>query len=200
MISTCSRGRSSGPPQAAPMPRTGPRAADRKATPARGAQEPASPRTRHPRQVFFEAACVLRVARARDAAAAPAKPPYSAEHVGRALSAHGSSRSPCRAALSTGSVTADGTPSGCVGLGSAPDPVGFQKSARACDLRRSAFNAAGMIPGRVATPALSDLQSASQLADAPRPGIVVQGHRVARSAPRGRGTTQNQPQASPGLG
>ena len=54
--------------------------------------------------------------------------------------------------------------------------------------------------GRVASPALPDLQPAPQLADAARPRNLVQGHRAARAAPRGRRTPQNQPEAAPGLG
>jgi hypothetical protein len=53
---------------------------------------------------------------------------------------------------------------------------------------------------RVATPALPDLQPATELADTAPPRAVVQGHRAPRPAPRGRRTPQNQPQASPRLG
>jgi hypothetical protein len=54
--------------------------------------------------------------------------------------------------------------------------------------------------GCVATSRLPDLRPAHPLAVAARPYIVVQRHRAARPAPRGRCTPQNQPQASPGLG
>src|SRR5215207_6964658 len=53
---------------------------------------------------------------------------------------------------------------------------------------------------RVATPALPDLQPATELADTAPPRAVVQGHRAPRPAPRGRRTPQNQPQAQPRLG
>ena len=55
-------------------------------------------------------------------------------------------------------------------------PVGFQKSARACDLQRSTSHAPGMIPGRDATPALPDLESAPRRADTAYPRPVVEGH------------------------
>jgi hypothetical protein len=76
-------------------------------------------------------------------------------------------------------------------------PVGFQKSAGACDLQRST---ARHDRRSVATPALPDLQPAIELADAAPPRIVVQGRRAPCPAPRGRRTPQNQPQAAPGLG
>ena len=53
---------------------------------------------------------------------------------------------------------------------------------------------------RVATPALPDLQPATELADTAPPRTVVQGHRAPRPPPRGRRTPQNQPQAPPRLG
>src|SRR5215213_9590089 len=53
---------------------------------------------------------------------------------------------------------------------------------------------------RVATPALSDLQPATELADTAPPRTVIQGHRAPRPPPRGRRTPQNQPQAPPRLG
>jgi hypothetical protein len=83
------------------------------------------------------------------------------------------------------------------GRGGDATPVGFQKSAWACDLHGPA---ARHDRDRVATPALPDLQPAAWLADAPRPHIVDQRHRTARSTPRGGRTPQNQPEAPPGLG
>src|SRR3954447_7481200 len=53
---------------------------------------------------------------------------------------------------------------------------------------------------RVATPALPDLQPATELADTAPPRTVIRGHRAPRPAPRGRRTPQNQPQAPPQLG
>src|SRR4051812_11413305 len=83
------------------------------------------------------------------------------------------------------------------GWGIQEDPVGFQKSAGACDLQRST---ARHDRRSVATPALPDPQPAIELADAAPPRIVVQGRRAPCPAPRGRRTPQNQPQAAPGLG
>src|SRR6185437_8695965 len=54
--------------------------------------------------------------------------------------------------------------------------------------------------GRVASPALPDLRPAHQLADPVRPHNLVQGHRVACAAPRGRRAAENEPEAAPGLG
>jgi hypothetical protein len=62
------------------------------------------------------------------------------------------------------------------------------------------LTAAGHDHGRVATPALPDLQSASRLSDTARASIGIQGLRAARPTPRGRRTPQNQPEPSPGLG
>src|SRR5215213_2255661 len=53
---------------------------------------------------------------------------------------------------------------------------------------------------RVATPALPDLQPATELADTAPPHTVIQEHRAPRPPPRGRRTPQNQPQAPPQLG
>jgi hypothetical protein len=75
--------------------------------------------------------------------------------------------------------------------------VGFQKSAWACDVQRSA---ARHDRGHGSTPALPDLQSTSQHAHTARPCIGIQEHRTARPPPRGRRTPQNQPQAPPGPG
>ena len=77
------------------------------------------------------------------------------------------------------------------------DPVGCQKSHRASELRRST---ARHDHRRVATPALPDLQPATDLADTAPPRIIVQGHRTPRPAPRGRRTPQNQPKLVENLG
>jgi hypothetical protein len=68
-------------------------------------------------------------------------------------------------------------------------PVGFQKSAWACDLQRSV---ARHDRGHGFTPALPDRQSTSRLAHTAQPGIGIQEHRTARPTPRGRRTPQNQ--------
>jgi hypothetical protein len=53
---------------------------------------------------------------------------------------------------------------------------------------------------RVASTALPDLQPTTELADTAPPRLIVQAHRTPRPPPRGRRTSQNQPQTTPRLG
>ena len=54
--------------------------------------------------------------------------------------------------------------------------------------------------GRCRFACLPDLRPTPQLADPVWPHNLVQGHRAARAAPRGRRAAENQPEAAPGLG
>ena len=77
---------------------------------------------------------------------------------------------------------------------------GVPEVGRASYLRRSKIEPQGMIVSPVVPSPLPDLHPAARLADTAQSRIVVQGRRDPDPAPRGRGTTQNQPKRPPGLG